>query len=111
MAIISKPVEQATRGGLVATYNAGLTTTDTYTVPNNGKTALHFKKTGAGACTVTIVVTETVDGIAVPNRTVTIPATTGDKFIGPFPKAVYGDPISFTLSEVTGLTFAVLQVG
>lgn len=111
MSIISKNAEGASRGGLVATYNSGLTTTDTYTVPNDGKTVLHFKKAGAGACTVTIIVNDTVDGLAVPNRTVVIPATTGDKFVGPFPHGVYGDPVSFTFSEVTGLTFAAVRVG
>lgn len=110
MAIISKPAEGANRGGLVATYNSGLTTTDTYTIPNDGKTVLHFKKTGANVCTVTIVVNKVEDGLVVPNRTVSIPATTGDKFVGPFPKGLYGDPVSFTLSEVTGLTFAVVRV-
>lgn len=110
MAIITKNAETISRPGLVATYNGGLTTTDTYQVPNDGKTVLHFKKSGANVCTVTVQVNKVVDGLTVPNRTVSIPATTGDKFVGPFPPDTYGKQITITLSEITGLTFAAVRI-
>lgn len=114
-------VEKVVRTGLAATYavagaGAGqLNVTDTYLVNNDGKVILHFKKSGAGTCTVTILVptTSDVDGLVVPDRTITVPATTGDRFIGPFPPEVYNDAVHdvrFTLSEITGLTCAVLRV-
>lgn len=109
MAIVPKNVEKITRSGLAATYNGSLSTSDTYQIPNDGQTQLHFKKSGAGACTVTILVNQQVDGLTVPNKTINVPATTGDVFVGPFPVSIYGNPVSFTLSEVTGLTFAAIR--
>jgi hypothetical protein len=44
---------------------------------------------------------------------VNVPATVGDVFIGPFDPATFDDvnhDISFTLSEITGLTVAVVQL-
>lgn len=112
MADVVKNPEDVTRAGLAATYLTGLTTTDTYVVENNGRVILHFKKTGAGACTATIKTPGTVDGLAVSDRTVNVPATTGDVFIGPFPPADYneGGSLKITLSEVTGLSFAALRI-
>ena len=52
--------------------------------------------------------------MAITDRTVSIPASTGDKFIGPFPTGVYNDPatgyLEFTVSDITGLTVAVLRL-
>lgn len=98
--------------GLTATYTGALLTTNTYQIVNDGRVILHFKKSGAGSCAVTIVTPGTVGGHAIADQTVTVPATTGDVFCGPFPPSVYnsaGD-ISFTASEVTGLTVAVLRI-
>lgn len=116
MADVRKAIQQVVRAGLAATYHADLTTTDTFLVRNNGHVILHFKKTGAGACTVTILnplAGGLVDGLVVTNRTISVPATTGDRFVGPFPPHVYNDAngdVRFTLSEVTGLTGAILGV-
>jgi hypothetical protein len=62
---------------------------------------------------VTIDTPNTVDGHAVAQQTVTVPATTGDVFAGPFPKSVYNDSqgdLTFTLSDVDGLTAAALEI-
>ena len=110
--------ENVVRTGLAATYlvaGAGqgqLNVADTYQVNNDEAVGLHFKKSGAGACIVTIVTPGTVDGLAITERTITVPATTGDRFIGLFPAAIYNNSIhdfEFTLDEVTGLTLAVLR--
>lgn len=112
-------VQNIVPGGLTATYavaGAGqgeLNVSDTYYINNDGKVWLHFKKSGAGDCVVTIPTPVTVDGLAVTDRTVTIPASTGDVMIGPFPREVYNQPgthdFTFTVDEVTGLTCAVLR--
>lgn len=111
--------EAVVRTGLAATYltdgaGAGqLNVTDTYQVNNDESTILHFKKSGAGNCIVTIVTPGTVDGLAIPERAVTVVATTGDQFIGPFPASVYNNNIhdlEFTLDNITGLTLALLRV-
>lgn len=111
--------ENVVRAGLAATYlvagaGAGqLNVADTYQVNNDEHILLHWKKSGAGACIVTVTTPGTVDGLAVPDRTVTVPATTGDIFMGFYPARDYNNSIhdlEFTIDEVTGLTLAVLRV-
>lgn len=113
-------VEAVDLDGLAATYTSSgasplLNVTDTFQFRNTGKEFLHFKKSGAGDCTVTFNTPRTVEGLDIENPTVTVPATTGDVFVGPFDPAVFNTPGSillsgFTVSEVTGLTVAVLQL-
>lgn len=115
MAQLRKNPEKVLRAGLAATYHSDFTVigSNTYLVRNPGNVILHLKKSGAGNCDVTIYTPNTVDGLAVADLTVQIPATTGDKFIGPFPPAIYNNQngdIEIGLSEVTGLTGAVLQI-
>ena len=111
---IQQSIEQIIKAGLTATYtSSGLTTTDTYLVSNDGNVFLHFKKTGAGACTVTIATPNTVQGLSIADQTISIPATTGDKFVGPFSATLFNDAagnVSFTLSDTVGLSFAVLRL-
>lgn len=98
--------------GLTPSYAAG-SATETYLIPNNGRVFLHVKKTGAGDCTVTVTTPNSVDSLAVTDYTATVVATTGDKMIGPFQPDTYNNSagqIAVTLSEVTGLTFAVLRL-
>jgi hypothetical protein len=113
MANITLTPQVLPQAGVAPTYNAGLTTTDTYLVRNNGgKTFLHFKKTGAGICTVTVVTPATVRGLALADQTVSVPATTGDVMV-PLDPSLYDDvnhDVSFTMSDITGLTVAVIQL-
>jgi hypothetical protein len=115
MAIVTVVVQKLSTNGLDLTDNGSLSISDTYQVPNNGKVFVHFKKTGAGACTVTIVTPGTLDGNAVADKTFSVPATTGDIHVGPFEPGIYnasGQPyFEFTLSEVTGLTYACARLG
>lgn len=117
MAIIALPaVQDISTAGIDLTDNtAGLTTTDTFTFPNDGKTFLHFKKSGAGACTVTIVTPGVdADGNAIADKTVNVPATTGDVMVGPFRRDIYNDPatglVTISLSNVTGLSIALARL-
>lgn len=99
--------------GITPSYTGSLLTTNTYLVRNNGRVMLHFKKSGAGDCTVTIDTPGTVGGLAIAQQTITVAATTGDKMIGPFPSSVYNNSagnLSITLSEITGLTVAVVEM-
>lgn len=106
-------VQQIARAGLTLSYSAA-SASDNYKVPNDGRrTFLHFKKSGAGDATITITTPGTVDGLAVADRTVTVPASTGDVMVGPFPAAAYNDAdgeIEFVTDEDTGLTFAALKL-
>lgn len=120
MPTIQLSVQQVVRNGLTMAYTASgvsplLNVVDTFQFQNSGREFLHFKKSGAGACTVTIVTPETVDGLAVAERTITVPASTGDVMVGPFPPSHYNLPgtstfAGFTVNEVTGLSVAVVRM-
>jgi len=113
MAEVTLAVENVVKSGLAASYTGSLSTSNTYFVRNNGRVILHFKKAGAGDCTVTVQTPKQVAGLDVAENTLTVPATTGDKFAGPFPPSVFNDAngdLKFTLSEITGLTVAVLGI-
>lgn len=112
MATIVLVPDVITEAGVVANYNAQAIG-NTYVFRNNGKVQLHFKKSGANPCTVTVIRPRTLRGVALPSLTFVVPATTGDVHSGPFPVDVYDDvnhDVSFTVSEATGLTVAVLQL-
>ena len=100
--------------GIAATYTGGLSVTNTYKVRNSGRVILHFLKGAAVDCIVTIVTPKTVAGLAVDDTAVTVPATTGDKFIGPFPRDLFNDgsnDITITLAtDETGLTIDALEI-
>lgn len=99
--------------GVTPTRTSGLLTADTHIVRNTGRMWLHFLKTGAGICTVTVQTPKVVGGLGVAERTFTVPATTGDTIAGPFPPDIYNDALGdlrFTLDEVTGLDVAVFQI-
>jgi len=120
MATITLTVQDMSRAGLAVSRTASgasplLNVTDTFIFNNTGREFLHFLKSGANSCTVTIDTPGTVDGLAVAQRTATVAATTGDVMVGPFPPATYNTPGSanlsgFTVSEVTGLSVAVVRL-
>lgn len=100
--------------GLTATYNGSLSTSNEYRMNNNGKMFLHFLKTAGVVCVVTVQTPGTVDGNAIAELAVTVPADTGDIFIGPFDPAVYNafgqHYIAVTLSNIAGVTFAAIYM-
>ncbi len=99
--------------GVTPARTGSLLTADTHIVRNNGLMWLHFLKTGAGDCIVTVQTPITPGGLALADRTFTVPATTGDIVAGPFPPSIYNDGVGdlrFTLDEITGLDVAVLQI-
>lgn len=110
----SVSVERMSSSGLAATYtSSGLSSADTYQFGNDGRVFLHVKKSGAGACTVTVATPATVQGFAIAELTVSIPASTGDKFIGPFSPSIFNDAsgnVSFTVSDTAGLSFAIVKL-
>ncbi len=109
---LAAPQEVAIAGTTPA-YQGSLSISDTYTFPNDGRTFLHCKKVGAGACVATITTPRTIGGLAVADPTVTIPATTGDKMIGPFnPDNFQASDglVTVAFSEITGLSVAVVRV-
>lgn len=100
----------ATRTGLAATYNAadaGLTER----VPPG--VLLHIKNTNAATRDLGIVTRDIVDGdLVVTNASVTIPATTGERFVRVPTSDFFRDPsdglVGLTWTANTGVTFAVI---
>lgn len=113
--ISTMTVTQSSKSGVTtARTSTGLVaSTRTYKFRNDGRTFLLFEKTGSGACTVTITTPGTVGGIAIADQTVTVPATTGDVTVGPFPVKLFNDSngdVQFTVSDTAGLSMAVLRL-
>lgn len=105
--------QSITRAGLAPAYAAAAGGGDTFTPDRN--TFLHIKNASAGAITVTIVTPRTdALGNAIADNTVSVPATTGDRMIGPFPAEFYADPTTglanITYSGVTSLTVGAFNV-
>lgn len=111
MADIRLTPQNLTDAGITPTRTA-IATGNTYQVRNDGQVILLFEKTGAGIATITITTPATLLGLAVTDRTLTVPATTGDQTGGPFPVQVYNNSsgdLEFTTNEGTGLTCAVFR--
>ena len=112
-------VQDIVRTGLNPAYVAG-DATDNHSFSNEGHNVfLHVITTGTAAV-VTVVTPNTVDGLAIADLAVTMPAT-GERMIGPFPKALYDtidtdpdpdiDPAIFVDLDVdTGLTLAAFRL-
>ena len=97
--------------GITPTYNAA-TATDGDAFANDGNTFIHVKN-ASSQVTLTIQTPATVSGVAIAEQTVTIPATTGDKMIGPFNTTVFSQAdgkVYLDWSGVTGVTFAVIKM-
>lgn len=114
MADVRLTVQQFTRAGngLKPTFKSDMGA-DTYYFANSGRTLLYVRNTGGSASVVTLVTTKTVDGLAVADRTHTVPATTGDNFLGPYPTTTYNNAtgeIGFTLTNPGDTEVAVLEL-
>lgn len=97
--------------GLTPTYAAADAAGNYFT--NDGKTILHAKNTNAATRIITFVTPYIVGGVAVSDPTATIPATTGDKLLGPFDPTVFNDSngrVQMTFSAATNLTLAVVRI-
>ena len=121
MAEKALPVETVSRSGLAATYFdstggtpilrrliSGPLATDSYIAQNDGKTVLHVRN-GADVANFTIETVSVIDGIALENRTVAVPADS-ERFIGPFPRNIYGDSFRFAIDDVSNVEVAVLRM-
>ena len=108
MARTELTLQTTTRAGIAPTYTAA--TVDGFAVNNEYyRVILHVKNGNASPCTVTVQTPGTVDGLAIPDLTVVVPATTGDKMIGPFPGAVYNvdDSATTGVKKALIVTFSV----
>ena len=105
--------QEVRRSGLAPTYAAAAVGGDSFTPGDD--TFLHVKNTSGGALTVTVVTPNSAfEDATIADIAVSVPATTGDRMIGPFPSQHFADPTDgladITYSGVTNLTVAVLKI-
>lgn len=86
------------------------------TCPNDGKTMLRFTNTNGATRDVTVTMQKTSPSgyITYGNKVFTVPATTGDIIIGPFPTDLFNDTTAslvLTYSAVTGMLVWPLSAG
>lgn len=96
--------------GTAPTYSAVTATDKVHFVSDSS--FLIVKNTSASPCTVTVVVPGSKYGQAIPDVPVTVPITTGERWIGPFKSDMcdtQGD-ISITFSPTTSVTAALVQM-
>lgn len=116
MAVVAWTNLALTGGGgaaLPVVLNGTLSTSNTYTFPAGNNVFVHARKTGAGACTATAVTPGSVRGVGIADTTYTIPATTGDVMMGPFPPDLFADAnglVTISFSDIAGLSAAPFQL-
>jgi hypothetical protein len=107
-------VQDVSDAGITPSYTGSLTaTTNTYQFVNDGRCLVHLKKSGAGACTVTISTFALNRGHALAAITLTVPATTGDIMWSKIAPSIFNDAnglVNMVFSETTGLTVAVVRI-
>ncbi len=103
--------QKVVRTGLAPAYSAAAGGGDTF-VPGQSVMA-HIKNGSGAAITVTIVTPGSTSGQAIADVSVSVPATTGDRMIGPLPGSLFTDPATgvgnITYSGVTTLTVAIVD--
>ncbi len=110
MADVRLTVQDSSFNGLDATYTS-INSSDTYLVQNTGSIIVHVDNTDSASEAVTIPTPKTIKGLALEDRTVTVPASE-KRFIGPFPVGLFNDgqDLSITFSNGTSTSVAVIKV-
>ena len=105
--------------GITPTYNSASTGGDTVTIGNAERDYIHVKNAAASPVTLTIapqvtsVYQDGVGNVTPASLSISIPATTGEKIIGPFPSAYINSSngtVSLSWSSSTSVTFAALTL-
>lgn len=95
-------------GNVTPTMNAAAASDDFL---NDGKTVAWVVNGGGSSITVTIPSHKTIQGLTVPDRTVSVP-NGATRVIGPFDKSVHNDAndkVTLEFSATTSVTFALLR--
>lgn len=99
------------RSGLTPSYASAESGGDEFA--NTGTEFIHIKNGDGSSHTVTIVTSATVDGLAVEDRAVAVPAGE-ERMIGPFPTSSYNDSsgnVALSYDAVTSVTIAIIKPG
>jgi hypothetical protein len=108
---VALTAQEIGHGGAAETFVAASAAATGNKYPCDGKCWLHVKNTGT-IKVLTVQTPGTVDGLAVAERTISIPATTGDVMIPPFPPSQYAQADGYVYIDVdleTAVTFAVFR--
>ncbi len=111
MAYTALTVQDVSLAGVTPSYVAA-TLTDGNSFANDGKVLLHVKNTGS-QITLTVAAVAKLAGVSLTNPAIVIPATTGDKMIGPFDPTVFNQAagvVYVTYTAVTGVTIAAIRL-
>lgn len=97
--------------GTTPTYSSAVAST---TVPCGERNFLHVKNTAGSSMTVTLTATGKIRGQTAADVVVTVPATTGDKLIGPLPSELFAGAVdgscAVVYSSTTNVTVAALRI-
>ena len=115
MARVSVTPQACSDAGITPTWTAP--TVDGIMIPGDGQTKVIVRNANASACVVTVQTPEQRAGLDVAERTVSVPATTGEQIIGPFPAAQYNRPtggadagkVYIDFSVQASVTYAVIN--
>ena len=111
MALLSP--QTITKAGATPVYSTP-SSSDTIAAANGVVQFLHVKNASGSSITVTLVDAGTTPaGSAATNPTVTVPATTGDKMIGPLPNSLASSStglITVNYSATTSVTAALISM-
>lgn len=80
---------------------------------NDGMSFLYVKNGSGSPITVTVGTPGNVDGLAIADLTVSVPATTGERMIGPFPPGIYNQSdgnVYVDYSSGTSVTAGVFRL-
>lgn len=115
MADVTISKQTLTKTEVAPTFTA-LNATDIYYVLNDtGRVVFYFKNTNGSAASVTFDTTKLVDGLAIADHVISVPATTGERVLGALPATLqvesgtHAGKVKFTCSLATGVTVAVLS--
>lgn len=99
------PVQTTSDQGVTLTFTA-VSASDDFV--NDGQTKIIIDNADASVNNVTIITTQTVAGLQVADRPVTVDAGTVE-IIGPFPVSLYGSSVTVQNSNTTSNTIAVVS--
>ncbi len=111
-------LQETARDGLEVTYAAGDSTND-HSWDNRNQDVIIHVINGATAVVCTFVTPLSVDGLAVAEQIVTVPASE-DRFIGPFRNDLYGQSepdagfakaVFLDMDDDTNVTVAAIKIG
>lgn len=101
MARAALTVQTVSKAGITPSYVSAESDGNSFT--NEGDVLLQVKN-GGSEITVTVQTPTKVDGVDIAELTVTIPATSGDKMIGPFSPTVFNQSAGIVYVDYSGVS-------